>query len=402
MKKSPSPKKIGTAPALDFSRDASALQNGGAAGEMVMSGLAAARAASGRAEADAFALFEKAMLVMSPAQIAARIGLHANTVIRWLERREAPRHYRMDFLRILGKPVVSALPEGNAEKELDQFFTKRLVARRCFGVFERTARGLGLDLSRRWHIEPSAGEGCFTDLLPERRRIALDIAPRRADIQRADFLTWTPPAGRKYAVVGNPPFGLRGHAALQFVNRAADFADIIGFILPQLFESDGKGAPMKRVDKRLALAHSERLPPNSFAHPDGTPTSISTVFQVWTKVNHGRIVREPAATCDSFVRVYSLSDGGTPSSTRNKAMIGKCDAYLPSTCYGGMRAYRAFSELPNARGYGVVILKKRREIAKLLFAHDWERTAFPSTNSALNLRGSLIKRAVIDGGFRDA
>lgn len=347
------------------------------------------------------ALFQRVRTKLPLAEIAARIGLHANTVARWAERRDAPGHYRMDFLRMLGEPVVSAIAEGATERELDQFFTKRIVARKCFAVFAREAKRLGVDLARCHHIEPSAGEGCFTDLLPPGRRVALDLAPRRGDILQADFLTWTPPKGRRHVVVGNPPFGLRGHLALQFINHAADFADVIGFVLPQLFESDGKGAPMKRVDKRLALARSERLPPDSFERPDGTPTSISTVFQVWTKVGRGRIARAPAAACDSFIRVYSLSDGGTPASTRNKRMLERCDVYLPSTCYAGMRAYSAFSELPNRRGYGVVILRKKREIADMLFSHDWTKTAFRSTNSAMNLRGGLIRRVVIDGGFRD-
>ena len=351
--------------------------------------------------ASAGALFQRVRASVSLEEIAARIGLHVNTVARWAEQSAVPRHYRMDFLRMLGEPVVPAVAGDAMERELDRFFTKRTAARKCFAVFEREAKKIGVDLSRRCHIEPSAGGGCFTDLLPAGRRIALDLVSRRRDIVPADFLTWTPPKRGGYAVVGNPPFGLRGHAALQFINHAADFADVIGFILPQLFESDGKGAPMKRVDKRLALAHSERLPPDSFEYPDGTPTSISTVFQVWTKVNRGRIVRAPAAGCDSFIRVYSLSDGGTPSSTRNREMIGKCDVYLPSTCYAGMRAYSDFSELPNRRGYGVAIARRRREIKRLLFSHDWTKTAFPSTNSAMNLRGGLIRRVVIDGGFCD-
>ena len=348
--------------------------------------------------ASAFPLLEEALKALSPADIAGRIGLHPNTVIRWLERREAPRHYRMDFLRILNRPVTA---DAATTRELDQFFTKKAVAAKCFRVFEREAKALGVDLAKYHHIEPSAGEGCFTDLLPKGRRTALDLVSRRKDIIQTDFLAWTPPAGGKYVVVGNPPFGLRGHTALRFVNHAANFADIVAFILPQLFESDGKGAPMKRVDPRLKLARSGWLEPESFEFPGGAPASISTVFQVWTKVGHDRVSKSPAPTCASFIKVYSLSDGGTPASTRNKAMLDKCDIYLPSTCYEGMRAYDSFAELPNKRGYGVVILRNKREIGKLLRRCDWAKAAFSSTNGALNLRGSLIRRVVTDGGFCD-
>ena len=43
-----------------------------------------------------------------------------------------------------------------------------------------------------------------------------------------------------------------------FINHSSKFADYVCFILPQLFESDGKGVPRKRV-KGLNLIHSEKL-----------------------------------------------------------------------------------------------------------------------------------------------
>ena len=355
------------------------------------------------AAAPTFELLRRASVLMPPARIADAIGLHANTVQRWLERGTVPGHYRLDFLRLLG---MTPTRDEIQAADKDQFYTKPAVARDCWNTFRRVAADLEADLSRRWFVEPAAGCGWFYDRFPAARRIGLDIDPKPAgaaarELQQADFLSWTPPSGRRYAVVGNPPFGLRGHLALQFVNRAADFADLVGFILPQLFESDGKGAPMKRVDKRLALAHSEWLSPDSFVYPNGKPVSVNAVFQVWTKINRDKIARRPAPTCDRFIRVYSLSDGGTPSSTRNKAMIGACDVYLPSTCYDGMRAYSAFEELPNARGYGVVIRRRKREIGALLRNHDWTRTAFASTNSALNLRSGLIRQVVVAAGHCD-
>ena len=342
--------------------------------------------------------FERALSVLPPPQIAARIGLHRNTVERWIERGEAPPHYRMDFMRIIGKHISPLKNGSNLEQELDLFFTKKSAARKCFDDFSRQAKKCGIDLRKYTHIEPSAGEGCFMNLFPPRQRIALDLLPRDERIQQADFLTWKPPAGKHYVVVGNPPFGLRGHTALQFINHAADFADMVAFILPQLFESDGKGTPMKRVDSRMSLAYSRPLPPDSFERPDGTPTNINTVFQVWTKT---KVNRKPTKTCNSFIKLYSLSDGGTPASTRNKNMIRKCDVYLPSTCYTGMQAYRTFAELPNKRGYGVVILRNKQTIKRLLFSHNWAKTAFPSTNSALNLRSEIIRRVITKGGFYD-
>jgi hypothetical protein len=56
------------------------------------------------------------------------------------------------------------------------------------------------------------------------------------------------------------------------------------------------------------------------------------------------------------MKIFSLSDGGTVSSTRNKCMIDICDVYLPSTCFGisNVKCYLNFKELPCERGFGVV------------------------------------------------
>jgi len=341
-----------------------------------------------------------------PEEVARRLGLHANTVVRWMDLGRVPSHYIHDFARMLGldlaaEDIGTRAKDSDAKKDKDQYYTKPRVARKCLEMLVAQAKILEVALPDYHYIEPAAGRGTFYDLLPRGRRTGIDIAPRADGIVQADFLDWRPRLRRKYAVVGNPPFGLRGHLALQFINHASEFADIVAFILPQLFESDGKGVPGKRV-KDYKLAMSRKLPSDSFAYPDGRPISIHTVFQVWTKVNTDKIRLPKRHTCHSYVQVRSVTDGGTPSSTRNKHLIGRCDLYLPSTCFSGMRAYEDYYDIPSRRGgYGVVILRNRREIKRLLMNHDWGRTAFSSTNSALNLRRSLIEDVVVKGGFRD-
>lgn len=289
----------------------------------------------------------------------------------------------------------------------DQFYTKPRVAKYCFKKFQEVANGLEINLSKYTFIEPAAGCGCFYQILPKNRRIGIDIEPKKLSgidnkgIIKADYLKWYPKnEKKKYIVIGNPPFGLRGNLALQFINKSYPYADMVAFILPQLFYSDGKGVAGKRV-LGYRLAYNEHLPSDSFMYPDGTDIKINTVFQVWTKININKIRIKPPKTCGSFIDIYSLSDGGLPANTRNKDMIGKCDVYLPSTTFTGMKAYKAFYDLPNERGYGVVIKKNKKEIKKLLFNTDWEKVSFFSTNSALNLRASLIKEVIIKAGYFD-
>ena len=290
---------------------------------------------------------------------------------------------------------------------LDQFYTRPKVAEHCLATFHEVMDGLGVDLSRHVYVEPSAGCGYFYGLLPGRRRVGIDLDPVEMEggdtegVVKADFLRWKPVMDGPFVVVGNPPFGFRGHIALMFINRAGLFADAVGFVLPQLFESDGKGVARKRV-KGLQLVHSERLPGDAFITPRGERKTIHTVFQVWSKVGLDRFVPVLEPTCDSYARVVSLSDGGSPATTRNKALLDRCDVYLPSTCYEGkMRAYPSFEDLPYRRGYGVIVLRSRDRLRAHLAGVDWTQYAFRSTNSALNLRRSVIAQAVMDGGFVD-
>lgn len=94
------------------------------------------------------------------------------------------------------------------------------------------------------YVEPSAGAGVFLGVLPVGRTTAMDVEPRHPDVVRQDYLDWRPveKKGQRVVVFGNPPFGLRGQLALRFINHSAFFAEYVCFILPPLFESDGKGA----------------------------------------------------------------------------------------------------------------------------------------------------------------
>lgn len=343
-------------------------------------------------------LFLKSLNHFSIEDLAYRFGLHKNTISRWKEKKNVPPSYRLDFLRLLN---VEKDTKKMSVFEKDQYFTKTSVAYFYFSKLKNVLRDLEIDYNQFVFIEPSAGDGSFFRILPQNRRIGIDIEPRTSGLIKGDYLKWYPKdLTKRYIVIGNPPFGLRGHLALQFINHSEKFADVVAFILPQLFESDGKGAPSKRV-KGYKLAFSEKLPPNSFVYPDGSDIDIHTIFQVWTKINLDKIKIKPKKTCKDYIKIYSLSDGGTPSTTRNKKMLNSCDIYLPSTTFSKMKGYSSFEDLPHRRGYGVVILKDKKNILKLLKETNWEKVSFRSTNSAKNLRSSLIEKVLTDKGYVD-
>jgi hypothetical protein len=138
------------------------------------------------------------------------------------------------------------------------------------------------------------------------------------------------------------------------------------------------------------LIYSEGLSA-MFYSPDNKEVKVNGVFQIWSKnTSNQKYTIKPNS--QENMKVYSLSDGGTIASTRNKAMIDKCDIYLPSTCFGkyNMKIYKKFKDLPGGKGYGVLFFTKKADMINKAETIDWASISFLSTNSAYNLRTSII------------
>lgn len=334
-----------------------------------------------------YELFESINKTLSLGEIADGLGLHLGTVRRWTEKKDVPKQYYFDLCRLANIKVDYS---QFSVSEKDQFFTNHDSARYCYNKALEVIASLGDDPEKYNIIEPSAGDGAFYNLFPTDRRIGVDIEPKCDGVIESDYLEWTPDNNNNI-VIGNPPFGLRGNLALKFINHSAKFSDYVCFVLPQLFDSNGKGSCKSRV-KGMYLVHSEVID-SAFYYPDGKTVSVNVVFQVWSK--HHKI-EEENINLDGIIKLYSLSDGGTPGSTRNKDMLYKCHYYLPSTCFGvdKMIAGNDFEMLPHRRGYGIVVENDDKIVHDTISAIDWSIVAFPSTNGAYNLRFDLIQRTI--------
>ena len=161
------------------------------------------------------------------------------------------------------------------------------------------------------------------------------------------------------------------------------------FVLPQLFDSNGKGSCKGRV-RGMNLIHSEIIS-SAFYYPSGKDVEVNCVFQVWSK--HHK-VEEDDIDLSKIIKIYSLSDGGTPGSTRNRKHLYSCDYYLPSTCFKGMEVKSHFEDLPHRRGYGIVSLIDRPIMDSVMSEISWEKVSFKSTNGALNLRFDIIEKTI--------
>lgn len=333
-------------------------------------------------------ILDNILLTKNKIDISKYLNISMSTLNRWQELNSIPPQYEFELLKLNNVNIDYSLYDY---KRKDQFFTSRTTSQLCFDTFKNKLIELG-DNNEYIYIEPSAGNGAFLNILPD-NSIGLDIEPQHERIIKKDYFDWQPVDNqKKYIVFGNPPFGLRGHLALKFINHSSKFADYVCFILPQLFESDGKGNPKKRV-KEYNLIHSQKIS-NEFYSPSNEYIKVNCIFQIWSK----KYNTQPLVTniINDDIQIYSLSNGNTSSQIRNKKMLNKCNIYLPSTCFTKeqMKYYNSFNELPNKRGYGLVFKNNKESYLNKARNINWDEKAFLSTNSSYNIRTNLIINAL--------
>ena len=106
---------------------------------------------------------------------------------------------------------------------LDQFYTTKECAEKCYNIFTSNINIDKYDII----LEPSAGTGSFYKLLPINKRIGIDLDPKYDGIQKENFFEYVPIKNKSYIVIGNQPFGKISSLAVNFFNKSAEFADVI-------------------------------------------------------------------------------------------------------------------------------------------------------------------------------
>ncbi|MCY4259068.1 MAG: hypothetical protein OXC91_02230 [Rhodobacteraceae bacterium] len=282
--------------------------------------------------------------------------------------------------------------------DLDRFFTRPEVAQACYADLLEVMAEDYADPAQYRFVDPAAGTGVFYDLLPAERRIGVELVEGRTDFERADFLSWRPPAnGYRHAVIGNPPFGYRAWLALAFLNHAAAFADYIGFILPMGFQSDGKGSPKFRVDG-AELVHTRPLVPDAFVLENGQSAQVHALWQVWRRgINN----RPPVAKCDQWLDLFTVDH-------RKERLCGQerlheADWFLQRTFYGDPPTLvKSFDAVRYGCGYGIVPKKGKRRIVKVLREADWLKHSNLAAHNCRHISMYHIREAVMEAGFVDA
>jgi hypothetical protein len=202
-----------------------------------------------------YSLFIELLSQMPLPQALSKLFIHKGTYKRWMEQKRVPDNYWNDINHLLGGKYKTR----ETYRDKDQFYTTDKTAKYCYNKTLEILKRLKINITDYTFIEPSAGCCSFYNILPKNKRIGIDIDPKgelAKELVKCNYLDFTPKT-KKNIVIGNPPFGLRGNLALRFINHSYNFADIVAFILPPLFNSTGKGVPMTRI-QCYKLAHSEK------------------------------------------------------------------------------------------------------------------------------------------------
>jgi hypothetical protein len=161
------------------------------------------------------------------------------------------------------------------EEGLDKFYTLPIYSKKCIDKVVELYNISDWDLI----VEPSAGNGSFLNQIPSDNKIGLDIFPEHPDIVKQDFFKYCPPTDKtNILVIGNPPFGRVSSLAIKFFNHAAQWANVIAFIIPRTFR---RISVQNKLNDLFHLVYDEELPykPCCFS----PPMMVKCCFQIWEK-----------------------------------------------------------------------------------------------------------------------
>lgn len=277
--------------------------------------------------------------------------------------------------------------------DLDQFNTLPEMAEYCWNSLQKFLNKDKVILNNYHIIEPSAGTGSFYNLLPKENRIGVDVEKYNDEYVQQDFLTWRPKWEDEPCIaIGNPPFGYRGWLALAFLNRAAEFCDYVGFILPMSFQSDGKGSPKYRV-KGMRLIHSEKLPIDLFELSNGEKIKINTIWQIWKNGNSPAL--PDLSKANEFIDLFTIDIRKERLCGMNK--INQCKTFIQRTYFGKPpKLVNDFSKVKYGCGYGIIIKKDKQKIVSILKSIDWNKYSNLAVHNCRHISMYHIKQALLD------
>jgi len=235
-------------------------------------------------------------------------------------------------------------------RALDQFYTNRPIAKDCFQFLAQEFSFREDDL----FLEPSAGDGAFFEIFPTGRRVGCDLEPKHPEVDKVDFLKeFTPKLGvARWICCGNPPFGKNSSLAVQFFNRAAEFCDVIAFVVPLTFR---KSSLQKRLNKFFKLKAEMTMKEQAFVF-EGAPYAVPCCFQVWVKATEPRLIANTPLSHPDFE--FCSPEEGSFAIRRVGGLAGKI-----------IQPFAGYS--PNSHYYIKPVIADAQTLMRRIGSIDW-------------------------------
>ena len=165
----------------------------------------------------------------------------------------------------------------------DKFYTKESIAKTLVDI---------LDFNEYdFIIEPSAGSGSFSKLLPKDKSIALDLFPENDEILQGDWFEYkVDPKYKSVLIIGNPPFGKSNILSSQFIKHSTSFNNVetVAFILPDVYN---KHTLQKYIPKEYKIIKIVKLPRNAFTL-SGNTHHVPCSFFIMKKNSNEKDLRQ--------------------------------------------------------------------------------------------------------------
>jgi predicted RNA methylase len=178
--------------------------------------------------------------------------------------------------------VIKPVKLGNTRVTgKEQYYTPPQVAQDILKVVVDLVE----DFEQKVFLEPAGGTGTFiNEALASgfTEVLSYDIEPHHPLVSKGNFLEKKIPH-YNCVTVSNPPFGRNNALSIPFFNKAAEYSDLIVFIVPRSWR---KWTVQNKLDRRFTLVREDDLNID-YVDASGEPLSknkyLRTCVQYWKK-----------------------------------------------------------------------------------------------------------------------
>ncbi len=163
----------------------------------------------------------------------------------------------------------------------EQYYTPSALS---LEIIQRVCESIDNPTSR-FFLEPAGGTGSFIEAAKKfgfKNFESVDIEPKHPQVREQDFLQANLEISNAVCVT-NPPFGRNNSLSVPFFNKAAEYSEIIAFIVPRSWR---KWSVLNRLDLSFHLVDDWNLEID-YVDEEGLPThgvgKLRTCVQVWKK-----------------------------------------------------------------------------------------------------------------------